>query len=117
MLKLIALVLSVGLVMLGLVFLVASGAGNTVSRLVVGAVMIAAGAFLLVFVRKSAVQGGGGAPAQRIDLSGDVHLEEMKCAKCGGALSAQNVSVRAGAVFISCPYCRAEYQIEEKPRW
>ncbi|NLP05240.1 hypothetical protein GX411_04760 [Candidatus Fermentibacteria bacterium] len=117
MFRLIALVLSVGLVMLGLVFLVASGAGNTASRLVVGAVMIAAGAFLLVFVRRSAMHGGSAAPSQKIDLSGDVHLEEMKCARCGGSLSAQNVSVRAGAVFISCPYCRSEYQIEEKPRW
>lgn len=117
MYKLIALVLSVGLVMLGLVFLVASGAGNTISRLLVGAVMIAAAAFLLVSVRRTAARGGSEAPAQRIDLSGDVRLEQMKCARCGGSLSAQNVSVKAGAVFISCPYCRSEYQIEEKPRW
>ena len=52
-----------------------------------------------------------------LELSGDVNLEDLKCRFCGGSLSSDRISLRAGTVFVSCPYCHREYQLEEAPKW
>lgn len=110
--------LAVVLLLLGLVFFIAATEGMTVSRMITGAVICGVGVFLLVHSgRKSAPREGGDGGVQRIDISGDVKLQEINCRKCGGSLSSKNVAVKAGAVFITCPYCRSEYQIEEAPKW
>lgn len=54
---------------------------------------------------------------QKVDLSGDVDLETLKCRNCGAALDKSAVKVVAGAVMVTCPYCGTSYQIEEKPMW
>jgi hypothetical protein len=54
---------------------------------------------------------------QKVDLSGDVKVEEMKCKKCGAQLSKDSVTLREGAIFISCPYCGSDYEVEEAPKW
>ncbi len=54
---------------------------------------------------------------QKIDLSGDVKLETMKCQKCGGQLDKDSVTLREGAIFVSCPYCGSDYEVEEAPKW
>jgi DNA-directed RNA polymerase subunit RPC12/RpoP len=54
---------------------------------------------------------------QKIDLSGDVELETLKCQKCGGELQKDSISVKEGAIFISCPYCGSAYQMVEEPKW
>lgn len=54
---------------------------------------------------------------QKVDLSGDVKIEEMKCKKCGAQLSKDSVVLREGAIFVSCPYCGSDYEVEEAPKW
>lgn len=54
---------------------------------------------------------------QKIDLSGDIDLETLKCQKCGGELQKDSITVKEGAVFISCPYCGSAYQMVEEPKW
>jgi hypothetical protein len=54
---------------------------------------------------------------QKVDISGDVDLETLKCRNCGAALDKSAVKVVAGAVMVTCPYCGTSYQIEEKPMW
>jgi hypothetical protein len=54
---------------------------------------------------------------QKIDLSGDVELEKMKCQNCGAELSKDSIVLREGAIFISCPYCGTAYQMVEEPKW
>jgi Na+/melibiose symporter-like transporter len=54
---------------------------------------------------------------QKIDLSGDVKLEEMKCRNCSAPLSKDSVVLKEGAIFVSCPYCKTSYQVEEAPKW
>jgi len=107
--KVISVLAGLAVLFLGLVFLIGG-------RPLIGVVMLAVGVFLEVFGMKT--------PKTRdvvirreLELTGNVNLESMKCSQCGGTLSSENVSVRAGAVFVACPYCHSEYQIEEEPKW
>ena len=54
---------------------------------------------------------------QKIDFSGDVQLEKLTCNSCGGTLTAENITMLAGAPVVHCPFCGASYQLEEKPKW
>jgi len=54
---------------------------------------------------------------QKVDLTGDVQLEALKCRNCGGQLEKDDITVAEGAVMVSCPYCSATYQIVEEPKW
>jgi DNA-directed RNA polymerase subunit RPC12/RpoP len=54
---------------------------------------------------------------QKIDLSGDIEMETLKCEKCGGELKKDSITVKEGAIFISCPYCGSTYQMVEEPKW
>ena len=98
----------------GIVSLIAATQGNAGFRILTGLVLLAAGIFVAAITRMKV-------PEQRIiqeiDLSGDVRPEEMKCNACGAALDKDSVSVRAGGVFVDCPYCGTSYQIEEEPKW
>ncbi|MCI0411256.1 hypothetical protein L0222_00475, partial [bacterium] len=54
---------------------------------------------------------------QKVDLSGDISAQELKCKNCGSTLTNKSVAVRAGAIFISCEFCGTQYQLEEAPKW
>jgi DNA-directed RNA polymerase subunit RPC12/RpoP len=41
----------------------------------------------------------------------------MKCRNCGAELSRDSIEVKAGAVFVKCPYCGNDYQVTEEPKW
>ena len=83
-------------------------------RLLIGIVLMAVSlaVLYLAFRRKESV-----IVEQKIDLGGAVNPKLLKCRNCGAELSRNDISVRAGAVFTSCPYCHSEYQIEEEPKW
>jgi len=112
--KLIAYPLAGLLAVLGLVFVV--GAQGQWMRVVVGVVLWLAAAALIVLslLRPRQITT---TVVQKIDLSGDVDLQDLTCRACGGSLGKESVTVRAGAVFINCPYCGAAYQLEEAPKW
>jgi hypothetical protein len=98
----------------GLMFVV--GAQGQIIRFVVGLVLFAA-AGVLVYLTRVRPKHEEITHIQKIDLTGDVRLEQMKCQSCQGSLSIENLEVRAGAIFVDCPYCGASYQIEEAPKW
>jgi hypothetical protein len=113
--KLIAYPLAALLGFFGIMFVVAGAKGN-IWQIVVGVILLASAAALLWFayqLPKPSIT----TIVQKIDLSGDVSLQDMKCRSCGGSLGKESVSVKAGAVFINCQYCGATYQIEEEPKW
>jgi hypothetical protein len=112
--KLVAYPLAAVLAFLGLVFVV--GAQGQPLRIVVGVVLLAAAAvlILLALLKPKPVET---TLIQKIDLSGDVNLEQMKCRSCGGILNKDSIGVRAGGIFINCPYCGSAYQLEEAPKW
>ena len=110
--KLVAYPLAAVLAALGLMFIV--GAQGLPLRIVVGVVLLAAAGALiwLALQQKSETT-----IVQKIDLSGDVKLEQLTCRSCGGTLGKDSVSVRAGGVFVNCQNCGENYQIEEEPKW
>jgi len=54
---------------------------------------------------------------QKVELPGDLRLEQLKCSSCGAKLDKDSITVRAGSVVVSCPYCSSTYEIEEEPKW
>jgi hypothetical protein len=54
---------------------------------------------------------------QKVELAGDMRLEQLKCTSCGAKLDKESISVKAGSVVVSCPYCKSTYEIEEEPKW
>ncbi|MBN1249348.1 MAG: hypothetical protein JXC32_16935 [Anaerolineae bacterium] len=97
-------------------FMFVVGSQGQFIRIVVGVILFGA-AGVLVYLTRVRPTKEEVTHIQKIDLTGDVQLEQMKCQSCGGALSKENLEVRAGAIFVDCPYCGASYQIEEAPKW
>ena len=99
---------------LGFIFLV--GNQGQPLRILVGVVLlIAAAAIIYLAYLQSKVKETAG--TQRIDLSGDVSIEEIRCRSCNAPLSKEQISVKAGAIFVECDHCGATYQFEEEPKW
>lgn len=112
--KLIAYPLAAALGLLGILFVV--GMQGQWLRLVVGVVLlVAAGA--LIWLALQTPKQSTTTVVQKIDLSGDVNLQEMTCRSCGGSLGRESVTVKAGAVFVNCEFCGTAYQLEEEPKW
>jgi hypothetical protein len=107
---------ALGLGLLGLVFLVAAPQGRTAARVVVALVLLAAAATLITLVRMKAPRHTT-TVVQRIEVGGDISVEKLKCRACGGTLDEKALSVKAGAIFATCPYCETSYQLEEAPKW
>ena len=112
--KLVAYPLAALLGLLGIMFVV--GAQGQWLRMVVGVVLMAA-AGVLIWLAMQRPKQATTTVVQKIDLSGDVNLEDMTCRSCGGSLGKDSVSVKAGAVFVNCQYCGTSYQLEEEPKW
>ena len=114
--KVVVYLLAAGLAMLGLMFVVAAGQGNAVARIAIGVICLGAAAALVALVRLKPTHETH-VHHTKLDLSGDVSLQEIVCKQCGATLSEKSVTVKAGAVFVQCEFCSAEYQLEEAPKW
>ncbi len=92
---------------IGLAFLITG-------RLVIGILLLAVSLFLafLAFRKKETV-----VVEQKIEIGGDVSSQLLKCRNCGAELKKDSMEVKLGAVFIACPYCHSQYQLEEEPKW
>jgi hypothetical protein len=90
------------------------GAGLIVVGLIIVALAVAA--FVVIRIRRTK-EGQKTEIVQKIDLSGDIELEKIKCQNCGGELNKDSITVREGAIFVDCPYCGASYQMVEEPKW
>jgi hypothetical protein len=54
---------------------------------------------------------------QEVELTGEIDLASLKCDKCAAALDEDAITVKEGAILVSCPYCGAAYQVVEEPKW
>jgi len=78
---------------------------------------LAVGVFVFLRIRRSKEAKGPQEIIQKIDLSGDIELEKMKCQNCSAELDKDSITVKEGAIFVSCPYCGTAYQMVEEPKW
>ena len=99
---------------LALVSLSAAVQGHAVLRIIVGLVFLGAAGTLVALVR---LRPHHHVHEVKIDMPGDTSLEQIQCKQCGATLSSKSVRLAAGAVFVSCEFCNAEYQLEEAPKW
>lgn len=112
-------IISAILIFFGVLFLMSARAEYTQNpggRIVTALVLIGVGIFAIVMAKKNEPKQKIEI-TQKIDLSGSVKPEEMKCRQCGAPLDKNSVVVKEGAVFINCPYCKGSYQIVEEPKW
>ncbi len=114
--KIVVYLLAAGLACLGLLFVVAAGQGNALVRIAIGIICLGAAVALAALVRLKPTHQTH-VHHTRLDLSGDVSLQDLTCKQCGGSLGEKSISVKAGAVFVTCEFCSAEYQLEEAPKW
>jgi DNA-directed RNA polymerase subunit RPC12/RpoP len=105
--KVLALVFTFVVFFIGLAFLITG-------RFVVGLLLLAASLFpfFLAFRKKETV-----VVEQKIEIGGEISSKLLKCKNCGAELSRDAMEVKLGAVFIACPYCHSQYQLEEEPKW
>ena len=86
--------------------------------LCIGVVLLAAaGAIVYLMLLRPQVQQVQQTVVQKIDLSGDVNLERMTCQACGAPLTKDAISLKEGAIMVTCPSCGTTYQIEEKAKY
>jgi hypothetical protein len=104
--------------LINLYSLAAPGATNATGRIIIGLILIAIGGGLLFMIprwesrRPEQIE-----MTQKVDLSGDVNAAKLKCQNCGADLDKNSVTVKAGGIFVNCPYCGGTYQITEEPKW
>lgn len=116
--KIIAYIAAAVLILFGVLFLLGSGgATGQLSWIPVGIVLLIAGFGLIWFASRKPKPETPVNVTYKVDLSGDVNLESMKCKSCGGTLSSENVTMVAGAPVVNCPYCGSTYQLTEEPKW
>ncbi len=118
--KIIGYVVAAILVLFGVLFILATfSEGSKVEWFFIGLVLVGIGLGIIALVkfREPKPTAPPQEIIQKIDLSGDVALETMTCRKCGGQLEKDSISLQEGAIFISCPYCGASYQLVEEPKW
>jgi hypothetical protein len=114
-------VIGIAFLLLGLVFFLSladPNARNVTGRIFIGLICGSVGGGLLFMIprwesrRPQQIE-----MTQKVDLSGDINAEKLKCQNCGADLDKNSVAVKAGGIFVNCPYCGGTYQITEEPKW
>jgi DNA-directed RNA polymerase subunit RPC12/RpoP len=105
--KALAVAFSFVVFVIGLAFLI-TGRG------IVGLLLLAVslGLVYIAFRRRETV-----VVQQRVDIGGEIGARLLQCRNCGAELQKEALEVKHGAVFIACPYCHSQYQLEEEPKW
>ena len=120
--SIIAYILAAIFIIFGFLYILGSGSSQQLSWIPIGIFLILIGFGLIAagyFVnrRATANQQAQQNVTLKVDLPADVNLDTLKCQSCGGALTADNIKMVAGAPMVSCPYCGTTYQLTEEPKW
>jgi uncharacterized protein with PIN domain len=100
--------------LLGIIFI--AGSQGIIMRMVIGVILFI-GAGGMIYLSRMQPQIQRTEITQKIDLSGNVSLQKLKCQACGGELTEKLLQVKAGAIFVECEYCGSTYQLEEDVKW
>lgn len=118
--KIIGYVIAAILLIFGVIFILGafSPQGET-GWILIGLILVGIAFGIIWFVarQKPALASDSENVTLNIDLPGNVNLDSLKCKSCGGALTADNIKMVAGAPVVTCPYCGTVYQLTEEPKW
>lgn len=122
--RVVGIVVAAILLLFGILWLLAATSSSAENaspggRFVTGIILLVMGGLLLfVAVRRPKKEEEKELTiVQKIELPGDLRLEEMKCSSCGARLDKDSITVKAGSVMVSCKYCGSQYKLEEEPKW
>ncbi len=116
--KIVGIIISIILYFFGILFVISSSqVPDSGPRILVGLILFIIASIILYFSVRKNKEKEKMEIIQKIDISGDVNMEKITCKNCGAPLTPKDISVKAGAIFVSCPYCHSTYQIEEEPKW
>jgi hypothetical protein len=111
--KVIGYLASAALIFLGIIFLLASV--YAVSRLLVGAVLVAAGLGIALLTWKA---GASQAPVKyELQMPSSLKVDSIKCPNCGAGLDPSKMQLKQGAPTVKCSYCGNEFEVAEEPKW
>ncbi len=109
----------------GFLFILGSGSpegssswfGTGMLIMLIGLAM-AGGSFAAVsFAKRKEAQSSPTNVTLNVDLPANVSMDMLKCKSCGGVLSAKDITMVAGAPWVTCPYCHTTYQLTEDVKW
>ena len=113
------LFLAIFMILLGMIFIIASGMENIAT----GAVFVVIAVILLFFAyRTTKIEAAKPSVINqtfqvKMEGSGDLKEKELRCKSCGAPLTDKNLKVIQGGVMMTCPYCGAVAALEEAPKW
>lgn len=102
---------SIGLAVLGILFIIASYAETI--RFAVGLVLIGV-AILITYLthEKKPIE-----IKQEVQITGPSRIKETRCPNCGAQLDVKKVQVIHGKPYVTCDYCENNFEITEEPTW
>ncbi|MGD0056977.1 MAG: hypothetical protein ABSB83_03870 [Methanomassiliicoccales archaeon] len=107
------------LLLLGALFIIASGLENSAIGAVL--VLVAIGLFYFAYKSEKIEATKPTVVSQTFNVkmegSGSLMAKELKCKSCGATLTDKDLKVVQGAVMASCPYCGTVQAYEEAPKW
>lgn len=107
-------------ILFGVLFLIAAFDGRPVSQaisnFIIAAVLIGIGVVIIIAIKMREPKPKQEI-VQKIDVSGEIAMERLKCKNCGALLDKDSIKLVEGAIVISCPYCGTTYQMVEEPKW
>jgi Na+/melibiose symporter-like transporter len=113
------LFLAIFMILLGMIFIIASGMENIAT----GGVFVIIAVILLFFAyRTTKIEAAKPSVINqtfqvKMEGSGDLKEKELRCKSCGAPLTDKNLKVIQGGVMMTCPYCGAVSALEEAPKW
>ncbi len=111
--------LAIFMVLLGMIFIIASGIENIAT----GAAFVVIAVILFIFsYRTTKIEAAKPSIVNqtfqvKMEGSGELKEKELRCKSCGAPLTDKNLTVIEGGVMMTCPYCGAVSALEEAPKW
>jgi len=110
-----------GLMMLGVIFLIAGGSENTTAGGVMVGLSLALFAFVYMVDRQDSASMASRPVHQEFNVtmggSGEMRERKLVCPYCGAPVGEKDVKVSEGGLTLNCSYCHQVSHVEEEPKW
>ena len=102
---------AVGLIGLGIIFIMAAYAETI--RLIEGIIFIAIALTIVYFtMERKPIE-----IKKTVAITGPIKVKAIKCPNCSAMLNPDTVQVIDGKPYMTCDYCGNKFEITEEPTW